>query len=153
MREIRGISCCYEMWDTSNLNVPSKPRTNPRSKQDRCPTFAPPIPACRGAYVGGKRWGEALQPLCTLTGRHSVSPARRAREPVGIRSPASSLKSITRGSTPASTADGLIGALRDQDQATDRRLLVLSEELASVLNRGDATWQFRQASVWPGAAT
>jgi hypothetical protein len=40
----------------------------------------------------------------------------------------------TRVNSARLTANGLIAALRDHDQATDRRLLVLSEELASVLH-------------------
>ncbi len=40
----------------------------------------------------------------------------------------------TRVNSARLTANGLISALRDQDHATDRRLLVLSEEFASVLH-------------------
>ena len=59
----------------------------------------------------------------------------------------------TRVTTARLTAGGLIHALRDQQPPTDRRLLALSEEFASVLHtlkRGKAT--SRPCSAAPGIA-
>jgi hypothetical protein len=63
----------------SILKEPSRKTSQP-TPLDGCPTFAKPAPACRGAYVGRKRQGEALTTALHLpvSAAHSY-PAANAR--------------------------------------------------------------------------
>src|ERR1700692_3783945 len=89
-----------------------------------------PAPHCR---VGATRHG--LNLFVVLVGESSKARKGTSwRQISSLLAEADPLWSARRVTTNPPTANGIIHALRDQQPVTDRRLLLLSEEFASVLH-------------------
>ena len=92
--------------------------------------LAGPAPHC---IVGSTRHG--LNLFVVLVGESSTARKGTSwRQLFSLFTEADSLWAEHRVTTARPTANGIIHALRDQQPATDRRLLLLSEEFASLLH-------------------